>query len=109
MIRRTHIGVVFTGALAAFLWSTGAAPDAQSPSRTIGPADCTAAESPAWKNASLEYMGRVLKSETRPASVRSHDPHKAAGDADDDVAFLAEEADEGPRDAPREANGTPFA
>ena len=43
MIRRTHIGVVFTGALAAFLWSTGAAPDAQSPSRTIGPADCTAA------------------------------------------------------------------
>ena len=43
MIRRASIGIVGTGALAALLWSTGSAPDAQTPSRTIGAADCTAA------------------------------------------------------------------
>jgi feruloyl esterase len=43
MSLQTRVGIVFTGALAALLWSTGSAPDAQSSSRTIGTADCTAA------------------------------------------------------------------
>lgn len=42
LIRRARIGIVFTGSLAALLWSMDSAPDAQSPSRTIGAADCTA-------------------------------------------------------------------
>src|SRR5690349_1753473 len=42
MIRRPPIGIICTGALATLLWSTGSAPDAQSASRTIGAADCTA-------------------------------------------------------------------
>ena len=41
IIHRARIGIVFTGALALLLWSMSSAPDAQSPSRTIGPADCT--------------------------------------------------------------------
>ena len=43
MNRRARLGIVFTSAVATFLWSAGTAPDAQSPARTIGPADCTAA------------------------------------------------------------------
>jgi nicotinamidase-related amidase len=72
------------------------------------PADCTAAESTQAKNASLEYMARVNRTDTRSASVRAaHGAPRGAGvEADDgDAELFGEEPD----DTARTANGTPFA
>ena len=70
------------------------------------PSDCTASESAQSKDAALQYMARVLKSDTRAASQR---PARAA---EPEVAGLAA-GDEEERAAPAARgaapNGTPFA
>lgn len=70
------------------------------------PADCTAAESAEARDASLAYMARVLKSDTRPASQR---PGRAAGR--EITGFAGEHDAEGAAATASLAaqNGTPFA